>query len=86
MNKTVILGREYDDRLRSSLVKLIREIGGRTLSSTWGVGGSQEIETWVVDLHGDQITFEAETYVGLSVSGEHTVIDDLVRKLAEEMK
>jgi len=86
MKKTIILGKEHDDRLRSTLVELVKDMGGRTLNKSWGVGGTQEVEIWEVEMNGSEITFEAETYIGLSISGEQEIVDEFASRLTERLR
>lgn len=72
---TVVLGDEYDDDLRNRLVDALRSLGG-TLEGTplRGVAGSQDFESMIVDIGGSQIRVEAETYIGLSISGNPQLV------------
>jgi hypothetical protein len=81
MIKTVILGSEFDQDLRKRVTDVMRELGASVTSGDWAVAGSQEIETLVVDLHGHAITIEAETYTGLSATGEEVVIDEIMQRM-----
>ena len=79
---TIVLGPEWDDALRSSLLDVLRELGATEVSREWGVGGSQEIETLVVKLGDQVLSIEAETYIGLSVTGPR----DLVERVQSMMR
>jgi hypothetical protein len=88
-NRTVRLGDEYDDALREALVAVLRELGGYSESHEWGVGGSQEIENLEVDVRGQRVVVESETYVGLSITGEDSLvsrIEALVRLRLQDSK
>jgi hypothetical protein len=67
--ETWVVGPEYEgahfDRLRMAL----KTLGYRTVDNSWGVGGSQELRTWDITGPGGSLRVEAETYMGLSVSG-----------------
>jgi hypothetical protein len=81
-NKTTVLGPEHDRPLLEALKDVLRELGGQASSPTWGLVGSQEIQTATVDIDGRELVVESETYVGLSISGEQALVDevsDLVR-------
>lgn len=87
--KTVVLGNEYDDRLRGALLDTLRGLGAKSIDKDWGVGGSQQIETLKVQLRGTLLTVESETYQGLSISGDELVVDEvseLVRKRLSDDK
>jgi hypothetical protein len=76
--KTVLLGNEYDERLRDTLMKVLKSLGGTSEDASYGVGGSQEVEALEVSFGADTILVEAETYVGLTVSGKAGLVDRIV--------
>lgn len=80
--KTVIIGKEYDDRLRGALRRVLIHLRATGLSHDWGIGGSQELETTEVLVGPDRIVIEAETFVGLSIRGPDDVVDR-IRALVE---
>lgn len=75
MKKKLVLGDEYDDALRQALMNCLAALGADIAARQWGLGGSQIIETTKVALGKDLLVVEAETYVGLSISGEARVVD-----------
>jgi len=75
--KTVILGPEYDDLLRTTLRNVIKHMKGKSISHSWGVGGSQEIDTELVQIGTEQIVIESETYIGLSIYGTAKLVDHI---------
>lgn len=79
--KTITLGPEYDDALRAAVVAAVREMGGELLSQTSGVAGSQDLAIATVRIGGASVTIEAETFVGISISGEATVVDALAENV-----
>lgn len=79
--KTVVLRPEYDDALRAAVVAAVRELGGELLSQTSGVAGSQDLAIATVRVGGALVTIEAETYVGISISGDAAVVDALADRL-----
>ena len=84
-DKTLHLGAEHDQELRRRLEQALKDLGGRIKSSTWGVGGSQEVEQLEVEFDGRAVIVEAETYVGITVQGDDeliTAIADAVREAA----
>jgi hypothetical protein len=83
--RKVILGDEYDDSLREALMNVLKEFGGEVQSQNWGVGGSQEIETIDVDVNGSPLRIESETYVGLSIRGECSLVDQITSILARRL-
>lgn len=82
MTKTVILGDEYDDALRARVFAILRRLGAETAGGDWALGGSQEVETVRVRLDGADLTVEAETYVGLSLTGPADAVDRVTAALA----
>ena len=75
--KTAVLGPEYDDLLRTTLRNVIKRMKGKSISRSWGVGGSQEIETELVQIGTEQIVIESETYIGLSIYGAVKLVDHI---------
>ena len=72
--ETVILGAEYDERLRAIVRQVLIELGGKAIGQGWALGGSQELESLEVELEGDRLLVEAETYVGLSITGPSSLV------------
>lgn len=81
MTKTVILGDEYDAGLRERLFAVLRGLGADIADGDWALGGSQEVETVRVRLNGAELTVEAETYVGLSLTGPDDDVDRIVGEM-----
>jgi len=79
MSKTIILGDEYDKDLKKRLIDKLKSIGAKPLSIDWGVAGSQELDSLSVQLNGEVIVVEAETFVGLSISGSDELVDEIAR-------
>jgi hypothetical protein len=82
----VILGPEYDDRLRECLVSVLQELGARTASSSWGLGGSQELQEIQAVIGNEIITIESETYVGLSIQGNPDLIHRIANSIRQRMQ
>ena len=82
MKKKLVLGDEYDDALRHALMDCLAELGANVAARQWGLGGSQIIDTTKVSLGKDLLVVEAETYVGLSITGEARVVDRVAGLLA----
>ena len=72
---TIILGDEYDDALRAALWRVLLEMDVELIDRTWGVGGSQEVETARIRIGEDLLIVESETYMGLSLQGPKLVIE-----------
>jgi hypothetical protein len=58
-------------------------MGAENVSRDWGVVGSQELATLKVTLNGQPLTIEAETYVGLSVTGEAQTVETIAARVDE---
>ena len=82
MKKKLILANEYDDKLRQALMELLAALGADIAAHQWGLGGSQIIETKKVYLGKDLVIVEAETYVGLSITGEARIVERVAAMFA----
>lgn len=80
-NETRLIGDEFDAGLRDRLMLVLRELEAETITSTWGVGGSQELESLEVKIDGQRVLIEAETYIGLSITGDSALIQKIAGKL-----
>lgn len=85
MTRTVILGPEYDSALRSALADVLRQMGAQLEHRKWGVGGSQELETLKVVLRGRQLEVEAETYIGLSLTGDEELVNEIEQMVRAQL-
>ena len=83
MARTVILGPEYDQHLRATVMKVMRQLGASVESRDWSVAGSQEVETVQARLARQEITIEAETYIGLSITGDENTINEISRRVRQ---
>lgn len=86
MSKTIILGDEYDDDLRDSLVNALKVLGATPVVSDWAAAGSQELETFEFELNGHTLCIEAETYIGLSLSGDEAQVNEIAKRVEEGRK
>jgi hypothetical protein len=75
------LAEEWCDDLVTATNGVLRDMGGHKISNSWGVGGSQEVEVTKWRLGWRTIIVEAETYIGLTITGP----DELVRQIADEV-
>ncbi len=79
---TVVLGGEFDDALRAKLLNVLRGLGAFVVGAEGrAIAGSQELEELDVLIDGQVLHVEAETYVGLSISGP----GELVRRIQQVM-
>lgn len=83
---TVILGDEFDDGLRVKLLEALRQLGAITTNPASKVlAGSQELEELDVQVDGELLHIEAETYIGLSISGASELVQQ-VQKVMSTLK
>ena len=83
MPATAIIASEHDLAATNALLRVLREMGAEEVSRNWGVVGSQEVNTLHFSLGGLPLIVEAETYVGLSITGDSEAVEsiaDRVRK------
>jgi hypothetical protein len=78
---TKIVGDEFDDKLKARLVELLKGMGGSFSNSSSAIAGSQEIAKVLVTLGSQQIEIESETFIGLSISGDQRLVEDIARNL-----
>lgn len=83
MKKKLILGSEYDDPLRHVVMECLASLGAEVTARQFGLGGSQIIETTKLALGKDLLVVEAETYVGLSLSGPARVVERVATMVAQ---
>ncbi|MCI0570737.1 MAG: hypothetical protein L0Y66_08300 [Myxococcaceae bacterium] len=67
--RRIVLGTEYDAALLIALRESLSAEGGRLEPVSFTVGGSQEVSVWTVRCADGTARLEAETFVGLSLSG-----------------
>lgn len=81
----LVLGDEYDNALREVLRAVLENSGAVEIDKSWGVGGSQEIERLVVALGDASISIEAETFVGITISGPKGVVEDIALQVKRRL-
>ena len=84
--KTVVLGPEYDGVLIGALMDVLQRLGYVRVSHSWGVGGSQEVETAEFVAGDRHLLVENETYMGLSICGPGDLVDSISEMVADEMR
>lgn len=67
-------------------MEVLRQLGASITSRNRAIAGSQEIETVVLQLAGKEITIEAETYVGLSITGDEKVINEISERVRQAIR
>lgn len=80
-NIKVWIGYEYDDFLFKTLIDVLKMMKGVIENKYYGVAGSQDIDVFSVNLNGEKILIERETYLGLIISGNKLVIEDIINNI-----
>ncbi|WP_159069080.1 hypothetical protein [Burkholderia metallica] len=75
----IVIGDEYDEALRKALSIAISEIGAEVVDKSGGVAGSQDVEVLVINVGGETVKIEAETFVGISVEGPELTVADFMK-------
>jgi len=75
----VCLGSETDTTLWAALQAVVLTMGGSIIETSWGVGGSQELITHSITLPNGHVVAESETYIGLSIRGPATLVDEIAK-------
>ena len=78
---THYLGPETDDGIFERLRTTVTELGGSIEDSEWVIGRSQDVTTYKVLLPTGGLEAVAETYAGLSLVGEETMIATIVKHM-----
>lgn len=78
---TIILGPEYDNALQANLLSTLRERGAELAPVKSLHGGSQEVVRRHVALNGKRLKIEAETYLGLTLSGDRESVELVAARL-----
>ena len=73
--QTWVVGLEYDDAAFARLGKALSSLGFRIDQESWGVVGSQEMSVWDARSKKGALRIEAETFIGLSVTGPRMLVD-----------
>lgn len=77
---TVVLGDEFDESLRQKLVDVLRRAGAcQPAKGDRITVGSQDLEELDVTIGGRGLHIEAETYVGLSITGPADLVEQVRR-------
>jgi hypothetical protein len=82
-DKRIVLGPEHDQSLQEALRDVLRGLGATSIRHDWGVAGSQQLEELAVDIGAQRVLVEAETYIGLSITGPPELVDGIAKLLNE---
>ena len=86
MVATVNLGPEYDEALQQAVLAVLNEMKAEVEDPLWELGGSQEVVTRRATVNGCIVTLQSETYIGLTVTGEAILIEEIARRTGERSK
>jgi hypothetical protein len=86
MPVTKILGAEHDVALTNATIQALREHGADEEDRNWALAGSQEINTVRFSIKGSPLILEAETYVGLSLTGEALIVEAIASRVRDILK
>jgi len=79
---SIVLGDEFDDALRSRLLSMLQALDARVVGpERRAIGGSQELEELDVLVNGQLLHVEAETYMGLSITGPAELVRLIQQKI-----
>ena len=81
---TVELGTEWDDELRERISAAVMALGGSIAKVEEVLAGSQYLQRYAIVLPNGTLNVVAETYMGLYVSGQEAVVNQLVQALASQ--
>lgn len=68
------IGAEYDEKVWELLKSAIAALNGKVSDQQWALAGSQELNFFEIDIEGEKIEVESETYMGISISGSSEII------------
>lgn len=71
---TIILGKEYDADVRRLLFRVLHDLNAKLVSEEHAVAGSQDLEILSFRVGGEPLVVESETYIGLSIQGEKSLV------------
>ena len=72
---TLILGAEHDRKVKRAATWALRKIGARRKRGWLGFAGSQEIAHTEWKIGRETLVLEAETFLGLTLSGPDEIVD-----------
>ena len=75
------LGPEWDDSLLKKLRIAVTQAGGTMKELSWGVGGSQEVAAYQIQLPDGSIEVTAETYMGLVIRGPSALVQQVAASI-----
>jgi hypothetical protein len=74
----VVIAEEYDLSKLKALKAILKKLGAKKVKEWNGLGGSQEIQHFEYKLRDNILIVEAETYMGLSIEGDESLINHVL--------
>ena len=68
------------------VLDVLRDLGASFRSHRRGAAGSQEVDMLELEVEGESIFVESETYVGLSIRGGAALIDRVDAQVRERLR
>jgi hypothetical protein len=75
--KTIKLGNEYDAQIFEKCAAWLAARPAVLLDAWNGVAGSQDVGYWKYLVDGQVIEIEVETYIGFTVTGPPSIVDQI---------
>jgi hypothetical protein len=79
------IGDEYDDKLLDALRNVLIRNSAAMVNQSWGIGGSQQLESTQVILEGQELLIESETFIGLTISGPEEIVNQIADQVTTEL-
>lgn len=79
------IGDEYDDELLAALRAVLIRNSAAIVNQSWGIGGSQQLESTQVILEGQELLIECETFIGITISGPEEIVNRIADQVATEL-
>ena len=73
-----VIGDEDDDALIERLKDALRRLQFRQVDSERFLVGSQDYSGITCERDGETVVVEAETYMGLSISGKRSIVEEIL--------
>ena len=86
MTVKAILGSEHENAIINALRQVLRKMGAEEGERHWTVAGSQEVSTVHYILGAQPLTVEAETYIGLSITGDSEIVATIAAQVRDVLE
>jgi len=85
LQEKIVLGDEYDVELRKTLFEVLQKLGATEIEKSSGVAGSQEVQTFCAKVGAKSVLVEAETYIGLSLTGDPFLVREVAHRVRQRL-